>query len=317
MSVLRDVNSLPFPIAYSVLAMNGAKGGATKYGVLQFLNYARWTAQEHSVGFIPALKIMWHKNMFVGGEFKALGFFNMWRPSVTLLNESVHWGMKVPLSLGLYENLREPLGPHVGLVIGVAINTCAEVLFTGPTERLGVHMALSQVRGYSASHKTTRRWRTSTRLTLWNGGTGLWIRNFTWNLMFFEWKRAMHNALDRPGFAPCLLEPHFEWLRTQDPRNAANILTFEAACLATYLTFFNMAGDNVKTKMSAQPEKFQTVPFTVAYIYKHHGLLGFARGGLFKGAYLVAGATIAIGVQERLTSIMGKLLGDSGPSARW
>ncbi len=82
----------------------------------------------------------------------------------------------------------------------------------------------------------------------------------------------------------------------------------EAACLSTYLTFFNMAGDNVKTKMSVDPEKFPTFSNTVRQIYGQFGVVGFTRGSLFKGAYLVAGATIAIGIQERLTAIMSKLV---------
>ncbi len=65
--------------------------------------------------------------------------------------------------------------------------------------------------------------------------------------------------------------------------------------------------DNVKTKMSANPETFPTFSYTVRYIYREHGILGFTRGSLFKGIYLVAGATIAIGIQERLTAIMSKL----------
>jgi hypothetical protein len=101
--------------------------------------------------------------------------------------------------------------------------------------------------------------------------------------------------------------PLHGWATKLDPKNQANLLTFEAACLATYLTFFNMAGDNIKTKMSAQPEVYKTFSGTARAIYAEHGLLGFTRGGLFKGAYLVAGSTIAIGLQERLTAIMAKL----------
>lgn len=45
-----DRDALPFPLAagYATLAMNGAKGGATKYLCLQYLNYARWTSQQFS-----------------------------------------------------------------------------------------------------------------------------------------------------------------------------------------------------------------------------------------------------------------------------
>ena len=53
---MRDENALPFPIAYQALALNGAKGGATKYASLQFLNYARWTAQAESCGVLRALR---------------------------------------------------------------------------------------------------------------------------------------------------------------------------------------------------------------------------------------------------------------------
>ena len=51
--------------------------------------------------------------------------------------------------------------------------------------------------------------------------------------------------------------PLHGWAADMDPKNQANLLTFEAACLATYLTFFNMAGDNIKTKMSAQPDVYR------------------------------------------------------------
>lgn len=306
----RDVESLPFPVLYSVLASNGAKGGATKYLTLQFLNYARWTAQENSIGFAPAIRLMVQRNMWgANGTFNPFGITSFWRPSVTLLNETVHWAIKVPVSLSMYERLRNDLGPHGGLFAGVAINTSLEVLVTGPTERFGVHMALNKERSYARSLETTRQFRPNFPLALYNGGCGLWIRNFSWNYTFFEWKRVMHNCLDRPGHGPAWAEPHFVWLRNMEPKNAANILTFEAACFATYLTFFNMAGDNIKTKMSAHPEEFPTVRHTVNYIYKEHGLIVFTRGGLFKGIYLVAGATIAIGIQERLTEMMSKLVG--------
>mmetsp|Transcript_119055 Transcript_119055/g.237400 ORF Transcript_119055/g.237400 Transcript_119055/m.237400 type:complete len:309 (+) Transcript_119055:96-1022(+) len=307
--MVRDSDSLPFPPAYYALAVNGAKGGATKYLTLQFLNYARWTAQEHSVGLLPAVRIMFQRNMRgVDGAFRPLGFLSMWRPSVTLWNEAVHWGMKVTLTVGLYEQLRADLGRHGGLLVGVALNTGAEVIVTGPTERFGAHMAMTKTTSYWRSYEMTRLHRPNSALALWNGGGGLFVRNFSWNYTFFEWKRAMHNALDQPGYGPAWLEPHFQWLRRMEPKDAANILTFEAANLATYLTFFNMAGDNIKTKMTVDPDKFRTVRYTVAYIYREHGLLGFARGGLFKGLYLVAGATVAIGIQERLTTVMAKLL---------
>ena len=54
---MRDENALPFPIAYQALALNGAKGGATKYASLQFLNYARWTAQAEKFRLISELKL--------------------------------------------------------------------------------------------------------------------------------------------------------------------------------------------------------------------------------------------------------------------
>ena len=55
---MRDEKALPFPIAYQALALNGAKGGATKYASLQFLNYARWTAQAESCGVLRALRLI-------------------------------------------------------------------------------------------------------------------------------------------------------------------------------------------------------------------------------------------------------------------
>jgi len=306
---LRDAGSLPFPMLYSALAANGAKGGATKYLALQFLNYARWTAQENSVAFLPALRIMMQRNLFgQDGRVQPLGLIKMWRPSVTLLNESVHWAMKVPVSLFLYEQMREPLGIHTGLFLAVAANSAAEVLITGPTERFGVHMALNRSFSYAQSYQVRRECRPNFGAALWNGGCGLWVRNFAWNYTFFEWKRYFHNALDRPGTGPAWMESHFEWLRKLEKKDSANVLTFESACLATYLTFFNMAGDNVKTKMSADPKAFPTVRYTLWHIYEQYGLLGFTRGGLFKGIYLVAGSTIAIGLQERLTAVMAKLL---------
>lgn len=47
---MADRDALPFPLAagYTTLALNGAKGGATKYLCLQYLNYARWTSQQFS-----------------------------------------------------------------------------------------------------------------------------------------------------------------------------------------------------------------------------------------------------------------------------
>merc|ERR1719171_1492331 len=118
--------------------------------------------------------------------------------------------MKVPVSLFLYENLREPLGIHAGLFAAVALNSFAEVVVTGPTERFGVHMALNKETSYKRSFAETRIHRPNFPTALWNGGCGLWVRNFSWNFTFFEWKRVMHNALDRPGTAPVWIEPHFQ-----------------------------------------------------------------------------------------------------------
>ena len=94
--------------------------------------------------------------------------------------------------------------------------------------------------------------------------------------------------------------------------------------LGTYLTFFNMAGDNIKTKMQAlkihygrldscdswqvDPERYPSFRGTAYEIWKEHGLVGFTRGSLFKGIYLILGSTLAIGIQERLTEIMAALL---------
>merc|ERR1719343_122043 len=169
-------------------------------------------------------------------------------------------------------------------------------------------MGLRGIASYRESLQQSQRARGGLLVGAYAGAGGLWLRNFSWNFAFFEWKRYLHNALDRPGTGPSFLEPQFEYLRRMEPKDSANVLTFEAAVFSTYLTFFNMAGDNVKTKMSADPKAFPTVRYTVAHIYQQHGLLGFTRGSLFKGIYLVAGSTIAIGLQERLTAIMSKLM---------
>ena len=64
----------------------------------------------------------------------------------------------------------------------------------------------------------------------WAGAGGLWVtriyceapldllevRNFSWNLTFFEWKRLLHNAVDRtPENAPMWFQHHLEWLRSR------------------------------------------------------------------------------------------------------
>lgn len=68
-----------------------------------------------------------------------------------------------------------------------------------------------------------------------------------------------------------------------------------------------MAGDNVKTKMQVDPARYPSFSLTVRDIWHKHGLLGFTRGSLFKGIYLILGSTLAIGIQERLTEIMAAL----------
>ena len=41
------------------------------------------------------------------------------------------------------------------------------------------------------------------------------VRNFSWNFAFFEWKRFLHNAVDRtPPNAPAWFEAHLDWLRS-------------------------------------------------------------------------------------------------------
>ena len=56
-----DRDALPFPLAagYATLAMNGAKGGATKYLCLQYLNYARWTSQQFSCNLPRSPETQW------------------------------------------------------------------------------------------------------------------------------------------------------------------------------------------------------------------------------------------------------------------
>eukprot|EP00438_Fugacium_kawagutii_P004893 Skav229206 [mRNA] locus=scaffold2439:71068:73864:+ [translate_table: standard] len=222
---MADPDALPFPLAagYTTLALNGAKGGATKYLCLQYLNYARWTSQQFSCNLPRSIQIMTSLHLKSDGRWTPLGFLKFWRPAVTLLNETV--------------------------------------------------------------------------------------RNFSWNLTFFEWKRFLHNAVDKtPENAPEFFKTHLDWLRSLEKKNQANVLTFEAATLGTYLTFFNMAGDNIKTKMQVDPERYPSFRATAYEIWSQHGLLGFTRGSFFKGIYLILGSTLAIGIQERLTEIMAALL---------
>ena len=149
-----DADALPFPLAagYATLALNGAKGGATKYLCLQYLNYARWTSQQFSCNLprspldfdsrplelAARLQIM-ASHLKSEGRWRPLHFLKFWRPAVTLLNETVHWGMKVPLAMALYNELRA-VGPHGGLAAAVALSTAGEVVLTGWSERCGVHM---------------------------------------------------------------------------------------------------------------------------------------------------------------------------------
>lgn len=305
-------DALPFPVAvgYSALALNGAKGGGTKYITLQYLNYARWTSQQHSVNLPEALRIMANKHLFnAEGRFAPLGFFSMWRPGVTFMNETLHWGMKVPLAMRCYDEMYDAgFGRHSGLFAAVAMSTLGEVAITGWSERFGVHMGLRQIRSYKESFEVSRAARGGALAGAYAGSGGLWLRNFSWNFAFFEWKRFLHAAVDRtPDGAPRFFEAHLDWLRTLEKKNQANMLTFEAATLGTYLTFFNMAGDNIKTKMSHDPARYPSFTGTAREIYSQHGIVGFTRGSLFKGIYLILGATVAIGIQERLTEIMASL----------
>eukprot|EP00931_Biecheleriopsis_adriatica_P061932 TRINITY_DN37271_c0_g1_i1.p1 TRINITY_DN37271_c0_g1~~TRINITY_DN37271_c0_g1_i1.p1 ORF type:complete len:328 (-),score=67.70 TRINITY_DN37271_c0_g1_i1:186-1127(-) len=310
---IHDRDALPFPAAagYTTLALNGAKGGATKYLTLQYLNYARWTSQQHSCNLPSALRIMANTHLVSPeGHWKPQGLLRFWHPTVTLVNETVHWGMKVPLAMGLYQQLREGFGPHGGLFAAVAVSTAGEVALTGWSERFGVHMGLNQkIQSYGDSYRIAREARGNMLAGAWAGAGGLWLRNFAWNFAFFEWKRYLHNAVDKtPEGAPSWFCAHLDWLRSLEKKNQANVLTFEAATLGTYLTFFNMAGDNIKTKMQVDPARYPSFATTVQEIWRHHGLVGFARGSLFKGIYLILGSTIAIGIQERLTEIMAALL---------
>ena len=56
------------------------------------------------------------------------------------------------------------------------------------------------------------------------------------------------------------------------------------------------------------PERYPSFQSTAYEIWSQHGLVGFTRGSLFKGIYLILGSTLAIGIQERLTEIMAALL---------
>ncbi|CAK9084538.1 unnamed protein product [Durusdinium trenchii] len=248
-----DRDALPFPLAagYTTLALNGAKGGATKYLCLQYLNYARWTSQQFSCNLPTSLQIMASLHLkSESGQWTPLGFLKFWRPAVTLLNETVHWGMKVPLCMALYQELRSSFGAHGGLAAATALSTAGEVALTGWSERFGVHMGLKQIGSYRESLRIACEARGNLLLGAWAGAGGLWVRNFSWNFTFFEWKRFLHNAVDRtPENAPQWFQDHLDWLRSLEKKNQANVLTFEAATLGTYLTFFNMAGDNIKTKM--------------------------------------------------------------------
>merc|ERR1712217_207365 len=209
-----------------------------------------------------------------------------------------------------YGDFREGLGPHLGLVVGVALSTVGEVLVTGWSERFGVHMGLRQLSSYRESYQIAREARGNAIAGAYAGAGGLWLRNFSWNFAFFEWKRYLHNAVEKtPEGAPDFFRAHLNWLRQLEKKDQANVLTFEAATLGTYLTFFNMAGDNIKTKMQYDPARYPSFSGTVAEIWRSHGLIGFARGSLFKGIYLILGATVAIGIQERLTEIMAALVG--------
>ncbi|CAE7943616.1 Stx7 [Symbiodinium necroappetens] len=273
----KDHGALPFPTAagYGMLALNGAKGGATKYLTLQYLNYARWTAQQHSCSMIEALRIMGRTHLIsVDGTWTPLGFAKYWRPAVTLLNETVHWGMKVPAAMLLFEQFRDlGFGPHGGLFTAVALSTAGEVAATGWSERFGVHMGLQQqISSYRESFSISRQARQGILAGAWAGAAGLWVRNFSWNFAFFEWKRFLHNAVDNsPANAPAWFEAHLDWLRSLEKKNQANVLTFEAATLGTYLTFFNMAGDNVKTKMQVDPARYPSFSLTVRDIWHKHG----------------------------------------------
>eukprot|EP00929_Paragymnodinium_shiwhaense_P083778 TRINITY_DN44750_c0_g1_i1.p1 TRINITY_DN44750_c0_g1~~TRINITY_DN44750_c0_g1_i1.p1 ORF type:complete len:316 (+),score=59.57 TRINITY_DN44750_c0_g1_i1:76-1023(+) len=311
-TLAKDKAALPFPVSlgYTALAINGAKGGGTKYVTLQFLNYARWASQHHSCNLPESIRIMVRQNLYCqNNNLKLSGVFQMWRPYVTLVNETVHWGIKVPLAIGLYERFREAgLGSHGGLFAAVALSTAGEVAMCGWSERFGVHMGLNRITSYKESLRQSVAARGSFLGGAYAGSMGLYIRNGAWNYAFFEWKRFLHNAVDHtPSWAPSWFASHMAWVRKLERKDQANFLTFEAATLATYLTFFNMAGDNVKTKMSVDPARYPTFSGTVMDIYRQHGIIGFTRGSLFKGIYLVAGATVAIGIQERLTEIMAAL----------
>eukprot|EP00913_Durusdinium_trenchii_P000336 g307.t1 len=332
-----DRDALPFPLAagYTTLALNGAKGGATKYLCLQYLNYARWTSQQFSCNLPTSLQIMASLHLkSESGQWTPLGFLKFWRPAVTLLNETVHWGMKatsgqshmllrtrtrheygvvvrgwnrasstwdgrrpnprrrrqVPLCMALYQELRSSFGAHGGLAAATALSTAGEVALTGWSERFGVHMGLKQIGSYRESLRIACEARGNLLLGAWAGAGGLWVRNFSWNFTFFEWKRFLHNAVDRtPENAPQWFQDHLDWLRSLEKKNQANVLTFEAATLGaldvcTYLTFFNMAGDNIKTKMQVDPVRYTSVRATAGEIWTQHGLLGFTRGSLFKGS---------------------------------
>lgn len=311
---VRDAGALPFPmtVGYFALGLNGAKGGGTKYVTLQFLNYARWTAQQHSCNLPGALRVMATENLYVkDGRFAPLGIARLWWPYVTFVGETIHWGMKVPLAIYLYGECRQAgLGEHLGLFTGVALSTAAEVVATGWSERFGVHMGLRKIGSYSESLRLSREARGGSWLAgAYAGAGGLWLRNFAWNYAFLEWKRFLHNAVEQtPASSPWLFRRHLDWLRTLEKKDQANVLTFECATLATYLTFFNMAGDNVKTKMQVDPARYPTFFGTAKEIYQQHGLVGFARGSVFKGVYLILGATMAISIQERLTEIMATLM---------
>ena len=239
---------------------------------------------------------------------------------------------------------------------------------------------LKQITSYRESFEIARQARGNALFGAWAGAGGLWVlwseirqmtdfcqmaslsaersevRNFSWNLTFFEWKRLLHNAVDKtPENAPDWFKSHLDWLRSLRPRE--NVRWFldvpcksrnhlerfgeeePSQCLdfrgghswylcctffvhldvkvtwskvgyvwGTYLTFFNMAGDNIKTKMQVEPERYPSFLSTAREIWSQHGLLGFTRGSFFKGVYLILGSTLAIGIQERLTEIMAALL---------
>jgi len=87
------------------------------------------------------------------------------------------------------------------------------------------------------------------------------VRNFSWNLTFFEWKRLLHNAVDKtPENAPQWFQTHLDWLRSLGTKGIGGLLLEDKTWIVSTLAAKDSATNFTEVQGGTQnlePHKIQ------------------------------------------------------------